>query len=110
MLIGSISVVGGTSVYYFLPEGFLMENYTMLLNIFFMILSGLILGLTLLMNNFQGIFELVLTHLLFFWERKAMRILLRKNLTAHKARNKLTSLIYALTLGCIFVLIVAADF
>ena len=38
-----------------------------------------------------------------------MRTLLRKNLGAHKQRNYLTSIIYALTLGCIIFLLVTAN-
>ena len=38
-----------------------------------------------------------------------MKILLSKNLTAHKARNKLTSIVYALTLGCMIFLMVAVQ-
>ena len=38
-----------------------------------------------------------------------MRALLKKNLIAHKATNKLTSIIYALTLGCIIFLCVSLN-
>ena len=38
-----------------------------------------------------------------------MKILLSKNLTAHKERNKLTSIVYALTLGCMIFLMVAVQ-
>ena len=38
-----------------------------------------------------------------------MRTLLLKNLAAHKGRNYLTSMIYALTLGCIIFLLVTAS-
>ena len=38
-----------------------------------------------------------------------MRILIQKNLVAHKPTNKLTSVIYALTLGCIIFLIEASN-
>ena len=38
-----------------------------------------------------------------------MRSLLKKNLMAHKATNKLTSVIYALTLGCIIFLCVSLN-
>ena len=38
-----------------------------------------------------------------------MRALLKKNLIAHKATNKLTSIIYALTLGCVIFLCVALN-
>ena len=37
-----------------------------------------------------------------------MRSLIRKNLIAHRPRNKLTSTIYALTLGTIIFLLVSA--
>lgn len=70
---------------------------------------GLILGLTLLTANLRGIFETFFVYLLFFWERKSMRALLKKNLMAHKATNKLTSIIYALTLGCVIFLCVSLN-
>ena len=50
-----------------------------------------------------------MTYLLFFWERKSMRALIKKNLVAHKNTNKLTSAIYALTLGCVIFLCVALN-
>ena len=74
-----------------------------------MILGGLILGLTLLVANLRGFIEVIMTYLLFFWERKSMRALIKKNLVAHKNTNKLTSVIYALTLGCVIFLCVALN-
>ena len=38
-----------------------------------------------------------------------MRIMISKNLLAHRRRNLLTSIIYALTLGCIVFLVVSAN-
>ena len=108
-LIGSIATIGCSTIYYWLPKAFLTLDYSLLLNMFFLILTGLILGLTLLTNNLQGILELILAGLFFFWEQRVMRRLLGKNLAAHKARNKLTSIIYALTLGCIIFLLVAVE-
>ena len=96
-------------MYYFLPKAFLTMDYSLLLNLFFLILTGFISGLTLLTNNLQGIIEFTIAKIFFFWERKAMRILLRKNLVMHRARNKLTSIVYALTLGCIIFLLVAVE-
>ena len=85
VLFGGISVIFGTSLYYFLPKAFLMLDYSLLLNLFFMILSGFLLGLTLLVNNLQGVLEQLLSRLLLFWETNAMQIVLHKNLTAHKS-------------------------
>ena len=47
-------------------------------------------------------------HVTLFWEKRSMRELLRKNLMSHRPRNKLTSIIYSLTLGCIIFLLVTA--
>ena len=79
------------------------------MEIFFAILVGLILGLTLLTANLRGAIETCMVYVLFFWERKSMRALLKKNLVAHKQTNKLTSIIYALTLGCVIFLCVSLN-
>ena len=67
-----------------LPQALLAENAGLILEIFFMILIGLILGLTLLTANLRGPLETLIVYMLFFWERKSMRALLKKNLIAHK--------------------------
>ena len=69
----------------------------------------MLLGLTILAMNLQGALETFLIHLLLFWESKSMKAMLSKNLIAHKQRNLLTSIIYALTLGCIIFLVVSAN-
>ena len=38
-----------------------------------------------------------------------MRIMLKKNFIAHKRKNRLTAIIYALSLGCIIFLLTAAN-
>jgi hypothetical protein len=87
----------------------LAENAALILDIFFAILVGLILGLTLLTSNLRGPIETILVYILLFWERKSTRALLKKNLMAHKSTNKLTSIIYALTLGCVLFLCVSLN-
>lgn len=109
ILFGSISVAFGASIYYFLPLGLLSLNIGMILAIFFAILLGMMTGLTLFATNLQGILEMILVYIFFFWERESMRGLLKKNLASHKQRNYLTSIIYALTLGCIIFLLVTAS-
>ena len=81
----------------------------MILGIFFLILIGMMFGLTIFATNLQGMLEIALVYGFFFWEKKSMRALLRKNLLAHKQTNFLTSIIYALTLGCIIFLLVTAN-
>lgn len=48
----------------------------------------------------------MLTHALLVYESKIMKMMVLKNLTAHKMRNKMTSIIYSLALGFIIFLIV----
>lgn len=109
VIFGLLCVTFGVTVYIVLPQALLNENPGLILQIFFLILGGLILGLTLLVANLRGFIEVIMTYLLLFWERKSMRALIKKNLVAHKHTNKLTSIIYALTLGCVIFLCVALN-
>ena len=109
VIFGTITVLFGISIYYFLPLSLLTQNIGMILAIFITILLGMMFGLTLFVTNLQGILEIMLVYIFFFWERQSMRILLRKNLASHKPRNFLTSIIYLLTLGCIIFLLVTAS-
>ena len=106
---GTIAVIFGISVYYLLPLSILHFNLGLMLSIFFSILLAMLIGLTLLATNLQGLLEVIFVYLFFFWEKPASRTLLRKNLGAHKRRNSLTAIIYALTLGCIVFLLVSAN-
>jgi hypothetical protein len=87
LLFGSVSVVFGIAVYYGLPIAMLTLNFGLLLQIFFMLLMSLLLGLVIMAVNLQGALELVLMHLLLFWESKAIKSLLRKNMIAHRRKN-----------------------
>jgi len=79
----------------------------MILSIFFFILVGMILGLTLLAFNLQRVLEILLVHVMLIYENKEFRQMVLKNLLAHKIRNKMTSLIFSLALGFIIFLIVS---
>jgi len=108
-IVGSISVLYGAGIYYLLPYSLLSANLSLLLYVFFFILLGMILGLVLLAFNFQKIFEVCLTYLLFFWERKSMKLLIMKNLDLHRQKNKMTAIIYSLTLGTIIFILVTLN-
>ena len=79
-----MAVFFGIGIYYGLPVAMLELNFGLLLTIFFTILMALLLGLVLISVNLQGTLEYVLMHLLLFWETRAMKTLLRKNMIAHK--------------------------
>jgi hypothetical protein len=53
--IGIITCTYGVTLYYALPLALISSNYKLILDVFFMILAGLLVGLTLLATNFQGL-------------------------------------------------------
>lgn len=73
-----------------------------------MILLGMVAGLTLISINLQHLIEIFFIKTLLFFEKKSMKLLIVKNLTAHRVSNQLTSIIYSLTLGCIIFVIIAS--
>ena len=107
ILFGVVAVVYGLSIYYFLPLAMLSFNFALILRIFFFILVGMLFGLSLLAFNLQRGLEIILTHIFLFYEDKSMKLMVLKNLTAHKVRNKMTSIIYSIALGFIIFLIVS---
>ena len=109
LVFGLLTVTAGVTIYIVLPQALLAENAGLVLQIFFLILVGLILGLTLLAANLVSFVERIVTYVFLCCESKSMRALVKKNLVAHKHTNKLTSIIYALTLGCVIFLCVALN-
>lgn len=78
----------------------------LILQVFFFILLGMLLGLCLLAVNAERVLEIGFTYGLLFFEKASMKKMVLNNLTAHKLRNRLTSIIYSLALGFIIFLIV----
>ena len=108
LLFGTVACAFGIVIYYGLPLAMLELNLGLILIIFFTILMGLLTGLVIFSVNLQGALEFLLMHMLLFWESKSMKMVLRKNMTTHKRKNRLTAIIYALTLGCIIFLLTSA--
>ena len=69
----------------------------------------MLFGLVLIAINIQPALEQISLYLLLFWERKSMRTLLKKNMIAHRQKNKLTAIIYALSLGCVIFLLTSSN-
>lgn len=65
---GLLSSFYGGIIYYFLPYSMLSNKLTMLLNLFFIVLLGLLFGLCILAMNVQTGLEVALTKIFFFWE------------------------------------------
>lgn len=63
-------------------------------------------GLSLLAFNLERFMEIIFVYLFLFWEKNSMRQMIFKNLTAHKMRNKMTSIIFSISIGFIIFLVV----
>jgi hypothetical protein len=107
IVFGCLSVTYGLAVYYFLPLALVSLNFSLLLTIFFLILIGMFIGLVLLALNLQRILEIFFVYFFLFYERTSTRLLVLKNMIAHKQRNRSTILIYALSVGFLIMIIVA---
>ena len=101
---GVIALTYGFSVYYLLPLSLVSFNSSLAMTIFLYILFGMIAAMGLLSLNVQGFVNLVVLKIVLFWESQSTRLLVMKNLIAHKDRNKITSLMFSLTLGFIIFL------
>ena len=82
-------------------------NFTLLLNLFFLLLLGMLLGLVLLSLNIEHLLEFILVELFLFWEKVAVKQVVLKNLIAHRQRNRKTTIMYALALGFIIFIMVS---
>jgi len=115
IVFGIISVTYGLAIYYLLPKALLSFNFKLILEIFFFILVGMLLGLTMLAFNIQRVIEMALTEIFLICEcaccgrfqLKGVKRMVIMNLQAHRMRNKMTSLIYSMSLGFIIFLIVS---
>lgn len=106
---GIVTVLFGVSIYYILPLALLSMNIALFLGIFLAVLIAFLLGLVLLSLNAQFFIERFIVYTLFLLERTSMRLLILKNLAAHRIRNRKTTIMYAISLSFIIFLIVNFD-
>jgi len=106
---GIFTVVFGVALYILLPLSLLSENMGLMLWLFFVILLGFLVGLSLLSFNLLFLVEKILTRVFFFWTSFSFRTLIGKNLDAHRFRNKQVALMYMLSLGFVIFIKIALD-
>ena len=104
ILFGIIMFFYGASIYYFLPLSLISFNFGMLGSIFLFILFGILLGFVVISMNIENLFQKILTHIVFFFSKNFIKQLIIKNLTAHRLKNRKTSIMYTLSVG-IFIMI-----
>ena len=104
IMFGVIAIGFGFGVYYLLPLSLVSFNFSLAMTIFFGILFGMILALGLLSTNMMPFINLLVAKIFLLYEYKSTKLVVLKNLLAHKDRNKMTSLMFSLTLGFIIFL------
>eukprot|EP01132_Coremiostelium_polycephalum_P001224 gene1224-1547_t len=100
-IIGLLMASFGFGIYYIFPLSLLSFNLALMLNMFFMLLIAMLLGLVMLSLNVEHILERITVFIFLFWEKKAITSIVLKNLVAHKLRNRKTAIMYAISLGFI---------
>ena len=76
--------MAGISIFYLLPLAILNFDIALILQIFFLLLLGMILGLTMIAFNLQRILESLIVNVLLFFERSSMKLMVKKNLISHR--------------------------
>lgn len=99
----------GGGVYFLLPIALISGNMSMLSFVFFGLLMMVLIGLIMITINFEFIFEKAVAMVFLFWESKVVKFMAVKNLTAHRERNRKTTLLFSITLSFITFLNVMAS-
>jgi hypothetical protein len=79
IIFGVMAVSYSVSIYYLLPLAFLSTDLSMMLQILFFILLGLLFGLSILAVNLQRPTEVLLTYIILALETKSMRRMVLNN-------------------------------
>ena len=101
LVFGIMASTFGLMIYYLLPKGLINQNIGLLLIVFFSILMGLLLGLILLSYSVQYLFEKFVAYATLFWVNKTDFILTLKNMSAHRFKNRRSSILYSLSVAFI---------
>ena len=99
IIFGLITFIYGASIYYFLPLSLISLNFGMIGGIFLWILYGILLGFILLSRNIENYLQKLLTYTILFFTKSYTKLLILKNLAAHRLKNKKTSLMFSLSVG-----------
>jgi ABC-type lipoprotein release transport system permease subunit len=91
----------GFGIYYVMPLSLLSFNLALLLNLFVLLLVGMLLGMVLLSLNVSYLLERAVLFVFFFWDSDAVVEVAIKNMGAHRPRNRKTAVLYSLSLAFI---------
>ncbi len=103
---GLIIICFGIAIYYLLPLALLSQNYQLMLWLMLVVLLAMFIGLIMLALNLQHFLDLFIVHILLFYEATYMKLLILKNLVAHRIRNGRTGIIFATVIGFLVFIVV----
>ncbi|KAL7696318.1 FtsX-like permease family [Lotmaria passim] len=106
--IGFLGALSGFAMYSFFPTSLITLNYALMFYILFLVLFGMFTGLVILATNFERVMETAMRLVFMFWEATAVRAMVTKSLSAHRRRNRQTTIMYALSVG--FLVFITVDF
>ena len=109
IIFGLLTFIYGASIYYFLPLALISTNYGLIGLILLWILFGILLGFILLSQNIEHLLQKGLTYLLLFFTRSYTKLLILKNLAAHRIKNRKSSLMFSLSVGIFIMASVGFD-
>lgn len=109
IVFGTLTFFYGASIYYFLPLSLISLNFGLIGFIFIFILLGIVVGFVLLSLNIENLLQKLITHILLFFTKSFTKMLIIKNLTAHRLKNRKTSLMYSLSVGLFIMTSVGLD-
>ncbi len=109
IIFGLLTFIYGASIYYFLPLSLISMNFGMIGAIFLWILFGILLGFVLLSQNVENLLQKILTYILLFFTKSYTKLLILKNLAAHRLKNKKSSLMFSLSVGIFIMASVGFD-
>ena len=101
LFFGGIFLSYGFAIYYLLPLSLVSFNLSLAMSIFLLILFGMIFALSILFVNLIPYIYFIIQKICLVMELKSVKILVNKNLIAHRERNTLTVLVYSLTISFI---------
>lgn len=109
VIFGMATFLYGLSIHYFPPLSLVSFNLSLLGMIFIMILIGILVGAVILSMNIENILQKGITYTLLVFTRSYIKNLIIKNLTAHRLKNRKTSIMYSLSVGLFIMASVVLD-
>lgn len=108
LIFGSIALVFSFSIYYLLPLSLLSFNFSLAMSVSLAVLFGMIFALAIISINLMPYINFMVAKFVMIFEEKSMKLVVLKNLIAHKDRNRNTALVFSLLLGFIMYLNIAS--